>query len=337
MKRVAAITLSASKYLLASIILSFGIASAQEKSNFMPKISAMIRAKAEQNLSIQHTNFMVRNARFSVRGKVTDQVSYKLEVDWMDKEDISVNDAKIIYSPFKGFDLTIGQFKAPIGHDYIRNPADCSFANRNFINKRLSRNMRDVGMMFGYTLPTDMFTKFELGFFNGNSSNSFEHDLTKAVGGKFSLSPFDKSLLTLSGYKGQVTLNKQKNTHENMEMLMFTYYQYFGNFFVETEIGQRQYMDSISTKNLAAYGVLAYDFRLDNSPIIKITPAVRYDFFTRTPSGKFDSPRRFTAGLTFHLKDGNNAYFRLDYEKYTYQSGAKSESDMITLEYVIRL
>ncbi len=324
-------------FILASLFLIYNLSSAQEKNNFTPKVSAMLRAKAEQNLSIQHTNFMVRNARFSVRGRVTDQVSYKLEVDWMDKEDISVNDAKIIYTPFKGFDFTIGQFKAPVGHDYIRNPADYSFANRNFINKKLSRNMRDVGIMFGYTLPMEMLTKFELGFFNGNSSNSFEHDLTKAVGARFSLSPFKKSLFTLSGYKGQVTLSKTKNTHENMDMFVATYYQYFGNFFAECEIGQRHYMDSIGTKNLAAYGVLAYDFRLDNSPIIKITPAVRYDFFTKTPDGKFDSPRRISAGLTFHLKENNNSYFRLDYEKYDYLSGAASESDMITFEYVIRI
>ena len=50
-----------------------------------------------------------------------------------DKEDIDMQDAKIIYTPIKDLEFTLGQFKSPFANDYLRNPADYSFINRNFI------------------------------------------------------------------------------------------------------------------------------------------------------------------------------------------------------------
>ncbi len=311
--------------------------SENEKVDITPKILALVRAKAEQNLSIQNMNFMVRNARFGVKGRLTHQISYKIEIDWMDKEDIDMNDAKIIYSPIKVLEFTIGQFKVPFANDYHRNPADYSFANRNFITKRIMKNLRDVGVMAGYSLPFKTVpTKLELGIFNGNSSNTFEHDLYKAVAGKISISPFKNSFLTFSGYNGEVTLDKVSRKHIMAEMLGASFTQNIGNFFIDIEGAYKGYKDSLKTKYWAAFGVLAYDIPIANSSLLKITPAIRFDMQDRNHDFLDESPRRISAGVTFHLKENNNSYFRLDFEKYSYKSGFKSESDMITLEYVIR-
>lgn len=311
----------------------------EEKVDITPKILALVRTKAEQNLSTENMNFMVRNARFGVKGKITNQLSYKIEIDWMDKEDMDMNDAKIIYTPIKDLDITLGQFKVPFSNDYQRNPADYSFANRTFITKRLAKNMRDVGVMLGYTLPIEsMPIKLEFGIFNGNSSNSFEHDLQKAVSGKLSISPFSKSLFTLSGYKGQITTDIVKKTYETAEMIGASYTHQIGDFLIDVEAASKSYKDTINTNFWSVFGILSYNINIGGDlPIIKITPAIRYEIYNKTPDSKEESPRRLSLGLTFHLKEGNNSYFRLDYEKYNYKSGIRSNSDMLTLEYVIRI
>lgn len=69
----------------------------------------------------------------------------------------------------------------------------------------------------------------------------------------------------------------------------------------------------------------------------KITPALRYDLYNKYPDSKEESPRRISAGITFHMKENNNGYIRLDYENYDYKSGVEVKADKLTLEYVVRI
>ena len=315
------------------------LASAEEaKVEYLPKMTMLLRTKAEQNLNTNVMNFMVRNARFGLKGNITKELAYKVEIDWQDKEDIDMQDAKIIYTPIKDLEFTLGQFKSPFANDYHRNPADYSFINRNFITKRLSKNMRDVGAMVAYKLPIEfMPIKLEIGMFNGNSNNHYEQDKQKSGAAKIQISPFSKSNLTFSTYHGQVTLDKEKQTSMIAEMYDISYTHWIGDFFLDFEVAQKKFDDTLDTKYEGFFTTLAYDFKIENSSILKITPAIRYEMYNKLPDVSKESPRRISAGVTIHLKENNNSYFRIDYEKYDYKSGVKSAEDVISLEYVVRL
>ncbi len=320
------------------LFLTCSVFAEDAKVEYLPKITMLLRTKAEQNLNTNVIDFMVRNARFGLKGNITKELAYKIEIDWQDKEEIDMQDAKIIYTPIKDLEFTLGQFKSPFANDYQRNPADYSFINRNFITKRLCKNMRDVGAMVAYKLPFEfMPIKLEIGMFNGNSNNHYEQDNKKSGAAKIQISPFAKSNLSFSTYQGQVTLDKEKQTTVIAEMYDLSYSHQIGNFFFDLELAQKKYDDSLDTKYEGFFTTIAYDFKLENSSILKITPAIRYEMYNKLPDATKESPRRISAGVTFHLKENNNSFFRLDYEKYDYKSGVKSGEDVISLEYVVRI
>lgn len=58
-----------------------GGAYAQKKSQYIPEIHGTIRGKYEYQFEENKGRFQVRNARFSLSGKVAPIVSYKAEID----------------------------------------------------------------------------------------------------------------------------------------------------------------------------------------------------------------------------------------------------------------
>jgi hypothetical protein len=302
-----------------------------------PTITALIRTKAEQNLSIDRMNFYIRNARFGLKGNINEYLSYKMELDWQDEEEDQIQDIKLIFTPIKNFEFTIGQFKVPFANDYLRNPADFSFANRNFITKRMCKNLRDIGVMASYKLNCEELfpMTFSLGVFNGNGAFTTEVDSKKAVGAKIELSPIKNGSISFSSYQGEVKAGDLTFYDTKLYDLSFT--QKIGDLFIDAEAGKKLVDDSIDSKYEGFYITVAYDFHVTMPIFYKITPALRFDLYNKTPDSKEESPRRFSAGLTFHLKENNNAYIRLDYENYDYKSGIDVKTDKVTLEYVVRI
>ena len=110
---------------------------AQEKTDLTPHIHGTIRGKYEYQPDDHAGRFEVRNARFSVEGKVARAVAYKAEIDLSEEGQIKMLDAYTRLTPLDGFQLTIGQMRVPFTIDAHRSPHQQYFANRSFIAKQV--------------------------------------------------------------------------------------------------------------------------------------------------------------------------------------------------------
>lgn len=152
------------KHLLAILALFAGMDAAAQ---FKPEINGTIRGKYEYQTEEGEGRFQVRNARFSLSGKVVDAVSYKAEIDLSDEGSIKMLDAYTRISPWRTLNFTIGQMRVPFTIDAHRSPHQQYFANRSFIAKQVG-NVRDVGATLGYTFNVGFPIILEAGMFNGS-------------------------------------------------------------------------------------------------------------------------------------------------------------------------
>ena len=98
------------------------LAQEKEKTDLTPHIHGTIRGKYEYQPDDHAGRFEVRNARFSVEGKVASAVAYKAEVDLSDEGSIKMLDAYTRLTPFDHFQFTIGQMRVPFTIDAHRSP-----------------------------------------------------------------------------------------------------------------------------------------------------------------------------------------------------------------------
>ena len=103
---------------------------------YLPKFKGTIRARYEYSPEIGKSRFQLRNARVGIFGNVTDNISYKAEVDLCDAGTILVADA---YAKMSFIDhqyaITAGFQRLPISMDANRGPANYHFGNRSFVCK----------------------------------------------------------------------------------------------------------------------------------------------------------------------------------------------------------
>lgn len=299
-------------------------------TDYSPRITLMLRTKAEQNLSHQNLLFYVRNARFAVRGNINEMVSYKAEIDWQDEDEIDMLDAVIHFKPIENFNISLGQQKQPFSYEYQKNPFEFDFANRNFINKRMSKGLRDIGILASYKYDLLIPTHIYLGVFNGNGINALEKDHSKMVSGRIDWFMFDGYRFSISGVKG-------KMLNDKVEMINLSTEYNTKHWHFDTEFGQKKLLDL----NLVYYGfytVLAYHTYYENKYFNKITYALRWEMYNRDPDEGKESPRRLSAGITFNLPSTNYpSTIRIDYEKYLYRNQTPSDEDKLTLEFAIRV
>lgn len=315
--------------LLIILILSVNLYS-QEGNNYTPKISLMVRTKAEQNISKSKLLFYVRNARFAVRGNISELLSYKAEIDWQDEDEIDMLDAVINFKPFDNFTISLGQQKQPFSNEYQKNPFDYDFANRNFINKRLCKGLRDIGVLAEYNTNIGIPATFSIGAFNGNGINTLETDYSKTVSTRIDLFPFQGYRFSVSGLKGRLVKDEVEMWNISTE-----YNNKYWHF--DTEIAQKKLLD-LNTNYYGFYSVLAYNSYHDNKYFNKITYAIRWEMYNRDPDKDKESPRRLSAGLTFHLpSEMLPSTIRMDYEKYVYRNNTPVAEDIFTIEFAIRV
>ena len=153
---------------------------AQEKTDLTPHIHGTIRGKYEYQPDDHAGRFEVRNARFSVEGKVARAVAYKAEIDLSEEGQIKMLDAYTRLTPLDGFQLTIGQMRVPFTIDAHRSPHQQYFANRSFIAKQVG-NVRDVGATLGWQTSLGFPLIVEAGLFNGSGLTNQKDFWTKEV------------------------------------------------------------------------------------------------------------------------------------------------------------
>lgn len=323
---------------------------AQEKeNNYLPEIHGTIRAKYEYQPDMNAGRFEVRNARFSLSGKVIPWVAYKAEIDLCDEGNIKMLDAYTRLSPWKNFQATIGQMRVPFTIDAHRSPHQQYFANRSFIAKQVG-NVRDVGLTLGYKWTDGIPLSIEGGLFNGSGLTNQKDYWTKEI--NFST----KMQIYLPG-GFNVTLSMQKIKPEAIAEYLYDagIYYHSSRWHIEAEYLSKHYQHKAFNSVNAFDGFVCYDLPLRHKFFSKISFLGRFDYMDNhsdgmayldgqaNPEGQLiinDSRRnRITGGLTISLGKPFISDIRINYEKYHYPDGAKvkiSEQDKLVIEVMTR-
>jgi hypothetical protein len=320
--------------LVTLLVLSVSISTAQTDSiskfrKWIPNVNGVIRAKFEYNSSIGKGRFDVRNARFGMRNNIGNYFAYRFEIDFCDEGKIKMLDAYVSFIPIKNFALTIGQMKATFSTEYMLNPADYEFSNRPFIDKRICKDLRDIGFRASYKY--DGMLPFEvLGtIMNGTGLNNPEWTSKFAYGSRAVIGPvkgFSVQLNYFGGLINEIPTEMQDYglRYENK------------NFLINSEYAQKTITDttgSYTQNSLFVYTL--YRFNIKKGMIKYIVPGVRYDFYSQNMKSGIIEPQRITAGLTFGFDKINFANIRLNYEKYFYSTQPDLE-DKFTIELIAR-
>ena len=333
------------------IILGLSACMAASAQEYKPEVHGTIRGKYEYQTEEGEGRFQVRNARFSLSGKVVSAVSYKAEIDLSDEGKIKMLDAYTRIAPFKGFDFTIGQMRVPFTIDAHRSPHMQYFANRSFIAKQVG-NVRDVGATVGYNFNIGFPVVLQAGLFNGSGLTDQKDYWTRDVN-------FSAKAQMFFPHGFNLTLSTQKIKPDHITVMMYdagAYYHGYG-WHIEAEYLLKHYEDNAFSDVHAFNGFINYDFNIRNkkSLVRKISPLVRYDFMTDHSDGfrYLDGEKnedgamtvtdykrsRITGGVTFSLAKPFVSDIRLNYEKYLYRSGAvvkPSEHDKVVIEIMTR-
>ena len=337
---------------LALPLATVALAEEKEKADLTPHIHGTVRAKYEYQPDDHAGRFEVRNARFSVDGKVSPVVAYKAEIDLSEEGSIKMLDAYTRLTPVNHFQFTIGQMRVPFTIDAHRSPHQQYFANRSFIAKQVG-NVRDVGATVGYQTNIGFPIILEAGLFNGSGLTNQKNYWTKGVN-------FSAKAQMFFPHGWNLTLSTQKIKPENVGVMMYdigTYYQAKG-LHIEAEYLYKHYSHDAFKAVHAVDAFASYDIPLKKCFFSKITPLVRYDYMTDHSDGKeyelstntdgtkvtglkvTDAQRsRITGGLTFSINKPFISDIRLNYEKYFYRKGVEpktSEKDKLVVEFMTR-
>jgi len=309
---------------------------------FKPEIHGTVRGKYEYQPEIEASRFQVRNARFSISGKVHPIVEYKAEIDLSDEGNIKMLDAYTSIEAVKKLNLTVGQMRVPFTIDAHRSPHSQYFANRSFIAKQVG-NLRDVGAKIDLKSGKNSPILLEFGVFNGSG-------LTEQRIWHQSMSYSGKAqLLFIKGMN--LTLSAQSIKPEEVRMSIFDVglnYK-FMNFFVECEYLFKKYEENLFDDVTSFDGFVCYDLKLKKY-FQKISFLFRYDMMTDNNSGYADAAsktlkitdyhrQRFTGGITLSIDKPFISDIRINYENYYYKNGGKpkeSEQDKFVIEFMTR-
>lgn len=335
-------------------------AKSEKKSQYMPQLHGILRGKYEYQPDMESSRFEVRNARLSVSGKLPLRSEYKMEVDLCDESQMKMKDAWVRILPWKTLTVSMGQQRMPFTIDAHRNPSAQYFANRSFIAKQVG-DMRDVGMLVGYTFKTSgdnarPVVSVDAGVFNGSNLDNQKTAWFKATSYSARLQWFPTKSIAIVPSVQHMQIASRKAYYTSVD---FGAYYEANGLHLEAEYLRKMYgHDAFNDCN--AVDVMALykmPIKKENTLFQSISYQARYDYMDDHSDGKSgfvkddagnltdrlaisDHKRhRMTLGLTFGIR---NPYFptdlRLNYEKYWYPNGGakESEQDKLVAEIMVK-
>jgi len=320
------------------LLVSFAGSSAQAQDTtttrpaFAPEIFGILKTKVEYDLDNSLMRFEVRNARFGVRGKLSDYMSYKIEIDLSDEGVMKMLDAYVRFSPVTDLNFYLGQRKIPFSSDYMRSPADNIFANRSFLAKYINEGMRDIGFYAEYNFRGQIPVSVVAGAVNGTGNNNPKWIEKPNFAARLSAGKDQGVRAATNLYYGEGTWE------HNLSMFGAELRYNNGHFFIESEYIMRQWTDTLSAgqKDDGIYLHSYYNFMPVNRMVKMVTPVARIDFIGDAVFSGDIGASRFTCGLNlgFEAKQFYSE-IRLNYENY-FKSLLPIHTDKFTLELIGR-
>lgn len=330
---------------IAAILALMAIAASANAQEQTAEVHGTIRSKYEYQTNEGEGRFEVRNARFSLSGKVIENVEYKAEIDLSDEGSIKMLDAYTRLKPMSRMSVTLGQFRVPFTIDAHRSPHQQYFANRSFIAKQVG-NVRDVGLTVGYNFDAGFPIIVEAGLFNGSGLTGQKDFWTKSV--NYSAKA---QFLFPEGIGLVASTQKIHPNGNDIYMYDLGLYYHTKQLHVEAEYLYKTYSHDAYDDVHSVDAFVSYTIPLKREKwlVKSISPLVRYDYMTDHSDGTLNSDgklyttdhqrSRITGGLTFSLAKPFISDIRLNYEKYFYRSGVTpktSERDKIVIELMTR-
>ncbi len=317
---------------------------AQETSEVrQPDIHGTVRGKYEYQPENGTGRFEVRNALFSLSGKVTPYTAYKAEIDISDEGSIKMRDAYVSFTPVKPFQFTIGLMRVPFTIDAHRSPHLQYFANRSFIAKQVG-NVRDVGAKVGYRFNGEVPVQLEAGLYNGSGQTAQKDYWTKQLN-------FSTKAQVFLPQGFCLTLGVQKVHPATVSVYLSDAAVYYPSYHwhIEAEYLRKHYAHGAFGAVNAFDGFINYDHHLRKGMFRKVSFLARYDFMGDHNDGKLDEEgrlkltdckrHRLTGGVTLSLAKPFISDIRINYENYFYRRNAVakvSEQDKIVIEFMTR-
>lgn len=299
---------------------------------WFPKFNATIRTKYELNTENGSSRFKVRNARFTLTGKVLPMFEYKAEIDLCDEGSIKMRDAWVRYAPEQfPFTATIGQMRVPFSIDAHRSPHVQYFSNRSFLAK-YGGNIRDVGFAVQYNIKGNVPVTLQSGIFNGSGITNQKDYWTKTFNFSFKAQAKIGGLFT-------VEASCQKAHPEDVAIMMWNGGAFYddGLWHVEGEYLRKNYrhkaFDGVNIVN----SFISRKFPI-NRTLSSISASGRYDYMSDNSNGvkNEDGVLTVTQSLRHRMTVGTSLMFgtkhwvelRVNYEKFFFhQSAVKASSD----------
>lgn len=335
------------------------------KDLYMPRFDGAVKARVEFSTEDGAYRFNVRNARFGVAGSVTDNISYRMQVDFSNQGVTQFLDAYVTYGAGR-FRMNLGQQAYMFSSDMSRAPATLIFADWSMLAKYISTysgaypaaggvtsyvhqfSARDLGAMATYSITRNSSVKLSAGLFSGSGMNNPRWDNTVNVITRLDVTPAAGLRLSASFYDGNTPA--EGGSRDRLRMVGAETEYYRGDLYLGAEYARRYMKNPGGSYQLmtAAFLQEIYYFRM-NSPQVKyLAPALRWDmanglvYRDAIGGGLAEaSPGRITAGLNIGFSEAPvRAEIRLNYEKYMFGDKPADLAvnrlfqDKVTLEFV---
>lgn len=355
------------RHLISVAILLFPVLSAAQNGNefYYPKIDGTVKARMELSTEDGNYRFNVRNARFGVSGNITDNVAYRLQVDFSNQGAVHFLDAYASYRTDR-FQLSFGQQPYNFSTDMVKAPSAMIFSNRSMLAKFITTHngtipaggvetyyvrqlsARDLGALATYSFMKNSALKASVGLFSGSGMNNPAWDNSVNIVSRIDARPIAGLRLAASFYDGN--LQPQDGHRDRLRMAGVEAEYISGDLKVTGEYARRYMKNQTNRYELmtAAFAQGIYYFRMSDSQVKYLAPAVRWDMagdlpFINVISQTVDKTdaNRITLGFALGLAEiPVKAELRLNYEKYIFRDKPTDLAvnrlfqDKVTLEFV---
>ena len=306
----------------------------------LPNVHGTLRPRMEWDTEAGQYRFLIRNARLSLDGKLSPNISYFYNMALWDEGKLQILDLWGRIALPKGFAVQAGQFRMPLGLEPHIAPHKYIFANRSFIGKTMC-NIRSVGVMGEWHASRFPLT-VEAGIFNPT---------TIGDQGKWN-KKLAWSARVLTGKNGFTISAGAMQLHRGIRMNLADVAMTWSDSHWNTgiEYMYKHYCNTglKGTHGYCAYG--SYGLPLRTRFFNRLSFHGRFDGMTAHSSGQAvdglvtlsDPTRnRITAGATLSWMKSANTFLdlRIDYEQYFYHSGqavAPGAGNKLVAELVFR-
>ena len=332
--------------LLATLMIISSLTFAQEKVDRTPKISGFVQALYQADFSkdfdLNDNTFRMRRVRMSIDGKLTENLSYKIQGDF--GRSPMLVDAYVKYKVCDALSIQVGQYKLPFTMETAINPVNLEIFDYGEVVTKLTGYSdvcgvgalgRDIGVMAtGKLFKKDDFSilEYAVGVFNGNGVNNTDNNNRKDVAGRLEFHPWVKEVtLTGSFYIGKY--NKDDNFGDRNR---YSGGAQFKNdrLIVRSEFvaGDTGVNDTIGNfKSNGLYAVVGYNFFLGEDKAQSLMPVLRFDRFVADADIENGGKNYFTAGINYWPVKCLN--FKLDYTYIKPETGDESHRIVAILSY----